>query len=310
MFDGWNESSEHAYQAKKAVFHKKTEALREIRQTRYSKQAMQIGQAIKTSVAWKARKEEYMLEILRAKAAHSTEYRNRLLQASPEAVFKERTNHRYWGALEGGQNKLGHLHKVVQLEILEKQQTSNQSQQPQKPQKNKRQSVLVIGDSNLKGLNPSKMTRDFDFNIMPAFNTDQLKDQISKARKHDAVVVHTGTNDIKTLPPKQIAECIAATAKHIRDCGSKVVVSKLLPREGTRLHSCVMETNYALHQYLKDEQGISFTNTDAFLDNQRPNTRLFQREYRDGLQLPLLHLNPRGAAMLGKQIQEALFSVM
>ncbi len=111
VFDRWYDSAEQAYQHKKAEYHNLAEEKRRIWQSTSSRDAMNEGQSIKTTLEWKADKEKFMHEILRAKFQHSAKYRDALLQ-SGQRPLAEQTRHPFWGGISG-HNRLGLLHMKV-----------------------------------------------------------------------------------------------------------------------------------------------------------------------------------------------------
>jgi len=289
------------------------EALRDITNSKDSRAAMRIGQSIRTSQAWTECKKNVMTEILRAKAQHCSIYKNTLLKIPNNTSIHEDTSHPYWGARNGGADNLGQLHMVIKNEL----QNSTISNKPgsltpapnapnnRHPKVQQKPRVSILGDSNTRYLDPSRMIRSHSFKIQPTATAEQAVQDVKLLQNQDIVVLHVGTNDLNRKSAKETATLIMKAAHTAHERGSKVVISQLLPREGALLHK-VKETNQILMHTLKGNPDIRFTDTTGFSHHQRPDRNLFRQQFRDNQPLPLLHLNQRGVAMLSHQISSAV----
>ena len=316
VFNRWYESSEHAYQHTKADYHNKKENSRNIMLTKDPAEATRIGRSIKTTREWKEDKENVMLTILRAKEEHCHHYRNRL-RDTHLCTLHEDTTHPFWGG-RVGKNHLGRLHMRIRDEIRSTQDTNNNSNINDNNSNNNNNNtnqypgyhmdtptVTIIGDSNTRGLDPSKMTKKYNFQVKQAMTGKDLLAKVKEERPRDqTMVIHTGTNDLKNQSAEETANSIVQTASTLLRNGNKVIVSYLLPREGLSLNNKVVETNYILYRQLRGK--VHFTATNNFYYQDRPNKDFFRTEFREGHKLPLLHLNKKGLCELSRQIQHAV----
>lgn len=149
------------------------------------------------------------------------------------------------------------------------------------------------------------MTKQVNINIQRASTIEDAK-SLSKQLKQKLVVLHTGTNNLRYQSAEDTAEELIQLTKTLVANGNKVVMSKLLPREGLDLNRKVSQTNYILTNKLVEMQNVTLTNTDAFYHNDRPDSNLYMATVRDGRKFPLLHLNHKGLRELSSQIQNGL----
>ncbi len=131
-------SREHGYQWAKAVYHGHHEKAEAIFNADTASAAMELGQKIITCQAWECEvKLDKMREIQMAAVSSCKNLREKLL-SSDDRPIKERTTHHTWGALQGGQNKMGefhvemrHLLRTNQIDIIESK-CNTQSQNSKK----------------------------------------------------------------------------------------------------------------------------------------------------------------------------------
>ena len=208
---------------------------------------------------------------------------------------------------------LGQLHMVIRKE-LQKSPTANKpsSSAPVTNASNNRHRkvqqkprVSILGDSNTRYLDPSRMIRSHSFKVQPTATAEQAVQDVKLLQNQDIVVLHVGTNDLNRKSAKETATLIMRAAHTAHERGSKVVISQLLPREGALMHK-VKETNQILMHTLKGNPDIRFTDIAQFSHHQRPDGKVFRQQYRNNQPLPLLHLNQRGVAMLSHQISSAV----
>lgn len=318
VYDRWLPSAEHAYQLKKCEIMNNKNAAREILYANTSKSAQSIGKTVRTTPIWADCKRNVMLEILRAKAEHCIAYRTALINIPHNATIHEDTTHPFWGGKSGCANNLGQVHMIIKKELHDKQaknlKPNNTNQSQIRPHTyttgaTKKLKVCILGDSNTKFLDPAKMTQKHTFSVKPTTTAEQAAMRMKDLPAHDIVVLHVGTNDLCTKSPKETAHFLMKAAGIAEEKGSKILISKLLPRENTKLQEKVKETNKILMQSLKNNPNIRFTENDAFYDQQKLNTRLYQQEYRGGTRLPLLHVNWKGLTELSRQIQTGIYHI-
>ncbi len=119
-------SKEHAYQWEKAMFHGRFDEARQILAAPNAKEAMRIGQNIKTNHEWKTSVKFSVMEEIQRTAlvpGNCDEFRKVLLSTKGKSL-EEATTHPTWGADgENSKNRLGQLLEALRDEILEKETT-------------------------------------------------------------------------------------------------------------------------------------------------------------------------------------------
>ena len=294
VFNKWYPSSEHAYQHKKCEYHNQKDTARYVLQARTSVAAMKLGRRVTTTREWDSDKDKFMLEILHAKLKHCPAYKARL-QETANTSLHEDTDHHHWGG-DGGKNRLGELHMQVRNSINSKPNHSEpRTQQGKKP------TVRIIGDSNTRFLDPTKMSQKYTITTQAAAI---IEDVLPTHVKEDLVVLHVGTNNIRNEEPHETVNKLLAITSRLRN--KKIVISKLLPREGADLNRKVTEINRLIETKTRHHNNVTLTDTSKFYHNQQPNNRLFKVEHRNGRKLPLLHLNTQGQCLLSRQMQAAI----
>lgn len=111
-------TSEQAYQWKKAKTHKQYDIARQIlHETEPWKQKAQ-GSRVKTGLEWERRKRQFMTEILKEKIKFCCEYKQFLL-SSGNKVLIENTTDSFWarGRDYKGRNVLGVIHCMIRASI-------------------------------------------------------------------------------------------------------------------------------------------------------------------------------------------------
>lgn len=169
--------------------------------------------------------------------------------------------------------------------------------------------VAILGDSNTAQLDPLKMTQKVSINLHPCYTSDQALLAVKQGHSADITVLHTGTNDLKYKTPEEIVGTIAKTAKIICSQYKKVIISKLLPREGLQINQDVSHTNYLLEREFKNYRDIYIVDSEGYSLHGRPREDLYRQQYRDGRKVPLLHLNKQGLIILSKEIQKGIRSL-
>ena len=99
-------------------------------------------------------------------------------------------------------------------------------------------SILIIGDSMIKGIRSDKIGRSTGTNVVvksfPGSTVNYMKDYIepSLRKKPDKIILHVGTNDIGRNDPKSIAGNILQFHKQIKKKNpkTKVLTSSLFAR--------------------------------------------------------------------------------
>ena len=109
-------------------------------------------------------------------------------------------------------------------------------------EKTNKKTVVIVGDSIVRNVPSRSLNQSLKeyFSVVkwfPGATTQDMKDYIKPtiSRKPDMVTLQTGTNDLKSNQnPSDIANEIVSLAKNIKNCGTEVSISSLIPR-GDRL---------------------------------------------------------------------------
>ena len=132
-------------------------------------------------------------------------------------------------------------------------------------EKTKKKTVVIVGDSIVQSVHSRSLNQSLKeyFSVVKSFpgaTTQDMKDYIKPtiSRKPDMVILHTGTNDLKiNQNPSDIANEIVNLAKNIKNSGTEVSISALIPR-GDRLSEKGRKVN-------KELQGKSTAENFAFI---------------------------------------------
>ena len=164
----------------------------------------------------------------------------------------------------------------------------------------KKRSVLVVGDSMVQRLDKHKMRRGV-YNqqrvFIKSFPGATTKDMLSyvepsKQHKNDMIILHCGTNDLRSSKPAEIiAKEIRDLAHDLKTQENEVMVSGLVPR-GDRLNAKANEVNKVLTSLCADDNLY-------FIDN-------WNIDARKHLDFKGLHLNDEGLNMFGGNLVDAI----
>ena len=158
-------------------------------------------------------------------------------------------------------------------------------------EKTKKKTVVIVGDSivrNVPSRSLNESLKEF-FSVAKSFpgaTTQDMKDYIKPtiSRKPDMVILHTGTNDLKSNQnPSDIANEIINLAENIKINGTEVSISFLIPR-GDRLSEKGKKVNKELQEKCTAENF-------AFILHKNKNSKLH-------LFPDKLHPNKKGQSIL------------
>ena len=122
-------------------------------------------------------------------------------------------------------------------------------------EKTKKKAAVIVGDSIVRNVHSRSLNLSLKeyFSVVKSFpgaTTQDMKDYIKPtiSRKPDMVILHTGTNDLKSNQnPSDIANEIVNLAKNIKNSGTEVSISALIPR-GDRLSEKGKKVNKVLQE--------------------------------------------------------------
>ena len=150
--------------------------------------------------------------------------------------------------------------------------------------KNKKIKMVVIGDSQLRNLDGSKLTNEHHtVEVIPDPGARIAKMKGKQIDSDaDVILIHAGTNNVKSTEPEALADEVLETMKHIQDKYKKaqLVFSSIFRRKDNhQLNAKVLKTNEILKETL-------LLNGFDYVDN---DNILFSNLAKDGL-----HINEGG----------------
>ena len=163
---------------------------------------------------------------------------------------------------------------------------SNKKNDVTPTEKTKKKTVVIVADSIVRNV-PSRILNQSlkeYFSVVKSFpgaTTQDMKDYIKPtiSRKPDMVILHTGINDLKSNQnPSDIANEIVNLAKNIKNSGTEVSISALIPR-GDRLSEKGKKVNKELQEKCTAENFAFIlhkninSKLDLFPDKLHPNKK-------------------------------------
>ena len=164
----------------------------------------------------------------------------------------------------------------------------------------KKRSVVILGDSMLKDIEPIKVKKGVGVNEkvfvkhFTGATTNHMKSYVvpSKEFNNDLVILHCGTNDLRSnKSPLEIATEISILALDLKNENNNVMISGLVPRRD-KFNDKGIEVN----KYLPS---LCAENDFNFIDNSNINIETH-------LNTSGLHLNFRGTYILGGNFVNAI----
>ena len=158
---------------------------------------------------------------------------------------------------------------------------------------------MVVGDSIVKRVKGWELSTKDDLFVVRSFpgaKTDDIESYIKPTLKNkpERIIIHDGTNDLKSNTPQSIADNILSLAKSNPRENNPVLVSSIVPRKD-RLYKKGKEVNIILEKRCNEMNLL-------FISNGNIRTR-YHCNY-DGL-----HLNDKGAMLFTENIPSALNKV-
>ena len=164
----------------------------------------------------------------------------------------------------------------------------------------KKRSVVILGDSMLKDIEPNKVKKGVGDNekvFVKHFSgatTNHMKSYVvpSKEFNNDLVILHCGTNDLRSnKSPLEIATEISILALDLKNENNNVMISGLVPRRDKFNDKGIEVNKYLL--------SLCAENDFNFIDNSNINIETH-------LNTSGLHLNFRGTYILGGNFVNAI----
>ena len=132
--------------------------------------------------------------------------------------------------------------------------------------KNKKIRMVAIGDSQLRNQDVSKLTNEHHtVEVIPDPGAKMKGKQIDSDT--DVILIHAGTNNVKSTEPEALADEVLETMKHIQDKYKKaqLVFSSIFRRKDNhQLNANVLKTNEILQETLL-LNGLDYVDNDNIL---------------------------------------------
>ena len=183
--------------------------------------------------------------------------------------------------------------------------TNNSHTVPKTPNKHANFSAknvtVVAGDSIVQNLQGWRLSNTDNHVVVKSFsgaNITDMEDYLKPIlrKEPNKVILHVGTNDLKHLSAKRVAEGIANLATQIEEDSpaTSIVISSILPRsDNSELSAKATEAN-------KLTKAICSKNQWAFIDHKSVNLSCLNTRG--------LHLNRKGTSVVAKNISKYISS--
>lgn len=156
----------------------------------------------------------------------------------------------------------------------------------------------IMGDSMLKNVHGYKLSSQEQKVVVKSFSGAKIECMNhyivpTLKLKPDVVVLHCGTNDLKSKQPEEISENIIDLAKSVSQISEStgVIISGIVPR-GDDLNQNAEKVNEMLEKLCNDLNV-------GFVDNSRIDPRKHLNNSR-------LHLNRSGSTELARNLQNII----
>ena len=170
---------------------------------------------------------------------------------------------------------------------------------PASSQPDRKETVVIAGDSLVKNIIGAKMSYNdpnnyFVVKPFPGATVEDMEDYIKPLTRKspDKLIMHVGTNDLKSLSPKSIADSLLNLATQVKQDSpnTRVGISSLLVRnDSDALLAKAKQVNVLLNEYC-------IRNKLAFLDNSNISTKHLNSKG--------LHLNKHGSWVLQENLRK------
>ncbi|VDI36494.1 Hypothetical predicted protein [Mytilus galloprovincialis] len=202
----------------------------------------------------------------------------------------------------------GQLAETAQIIQITKKQTKEQVEQQSKW----KPSVLLIGTSNIRGINENKLSSSIDVikEICFTLNTNEYILGDNPQTPPAVVVLHKLTNDLKTKNQQNCACELFALISIIQEKWreTKCLISLATPRKGDTMHhtngqivnALIKQNVYGKH-YTEPEKVQLIEHNNMYYEGQA-NEELLQND--------LYHLNDKGMSYLASTIKQAVHQIL
>ena len=294
--------SEQYYQSECAKHHRMYDLKEKIDRSNSTIHIFNISKKIKASKEWNQKRKTVMKKAIMQKYLYVPEFRD-ALKDSGNARIVENTYDPYWGGLGGGLNTMGKL----LMEIRDNPPALPATPLERVPNE-KVQSVLCLVDSNGYNIDYRR--------TLPMYHTKvrkcpTIEGAIETVRDEEGpepqfVLIHTGTNNL--INDETPAELYLELVSEIKNkwSNTKIIVSKLLPRGGTKVTKKLRVFNNTIENQLLFNADVELIDHSDLLWGENPNHNFYVQEQKAGRNMPLLHLNNAGLANLASKFRYIL----
>ncbi|XP_062579117.1 interaptin-like [Saccostrea cucullata] len=163
--------------------------------------------------------------------------------------------------------------------------------------------VTLIGTSNIKGINPDKLSSQYSVNKITAYTLeDTVKEIRNLTEAPDLITLHSLTNDLRNKTPNACVEEMSEICKLIHDKMpvTKIVISLPTPRKDSDEYNTRGQIVTALlKQKLKDDSLVIFCDNSNMA--YKGEVILRYVDAKDGY-----HLSHQGTAVLASNIRSSV----
>ena len=182
------------------------------------------------------------------------------------------------------------------------QNSRNQNEEPiQEKRKTTKTSLVVIGTSNIKHIEPQRWSK-YTTRKITAYTIEDAINAIGTLKeKADVVVFHSLTNDIKHMTPDECTTKMLDLLEKTKNKSSdtKIIISLATPRSDREEWNINQElVNAMLKQNLRGKQNVSISENSNLAYHGHPRRGLVEK---DGI-----HLTKDGAAILAANLKRSI----
>jgi ribA/ribD-fused uncharacterized protein len=305
-------TAEHAYQYRKAVFHKQWGTASLIKSASSPRDAKFIAKRIIQIPTWHEYKPEFMSDILMAKSRQCPEFRKALIGTGEKHLLHNIETDSYWGCGEDlhGTNMLGvlleDLRQTLKFQLPPPCPSNNVrnctppaprlSDKPKAVQQPKEtlkpNNIMVIGNSNARGMAQRICALNLDATsvVYPGGRLRRITSRMRHIKtKHDPDFVVLMAGDIETTERlsadticKDMTDLVTETKRTFPL--SRIIVSGVTSKGSSIRQHKIAELNRYLEEMQADDRLVSF------VDNR--NARLYDN----------IHLTPGSKDHLSRKI--------
>lgn len=275
-------SAEHAYQHKKAVFHRQWGLATQIKSAKDAGYAKRLAKGIVETSTWQNSKIEIMRNILTAKAKQSHVFVKTLRLTSEKRLLHNVETDSFWGCGEDlrGSNNLGVLLEEIRRNLKfqlppNKQNPTNRPKTQAKqtttiPPSDRSNRVIVIGNSNARGMATQLRQRGLDATgvVYPGCSMSLITSRVPHTKPSqdpDHVVLMAG--DIEAANGQSTEQICADLDNLVAQAKksfplSRILVSGLASTGNTKRQQSIKDFNMYVEEMQTDDRLVTYLNNE------------------------------------------------